>query len=203
MNLNKMRKDMMDYAVSLQTENLIAFAQKEIKKLGDKIQTYNSANHMDRTGNLLNSLCWGVTYNGEMKGSGFYRDAVTHGRGINGASVSFLHEFFSNDQEEVNGRQRAEDFIASFQGKSGKWTVFFAILAPYWGYWESGFTMKSHFGDGKRRFMQFQVMTHIYDEVRMGLKPAKTRLSVYVPKYSYKNPKYKNKRGYVKIGVER
>lgn len=210
-NPAKIKKEAEDYLIPIQTEKLIEYAKEEIVKLGDKIQTYNSRNHMDRTGNLLNSLCWGVAYKGELKGSGFYRDETIHSRGLNGASVSFLHEFFKNDQEEVNGRKMAEEYIKSFKGTSKGWSLFIAVLAPYWGYWESGFTMKFGFKedeDGnmrttKRRFMQFQVMTHIYDDVRMAMKPAKTDFSVFVPKYSYQNRKYKNKIGYKKIGILR
>ena len=207
----KIKKEAEEYLVSVQTEKLIKYAKEEIVKLGDKIQTYNSQNHMDRTGNLLNSLCWGVAYKGELKGSGLYRDETTHSKGLNGASVSFLHEFFKNDQEEVNGREMAQKYIQSFKGRANGWTLFIAILAPYWGYWESGFTMKFGFEEDEdgnmrttqRRFMQFQVMTHIFDDVRMALKPAETRFSVFVPKYSYQNRKYKNRKGYKKIGILR
>lgn len=205
--LTQMRKEVTQYWVTEQTNRLIDYAKEEIRKLGNKINTYNSKNHMDRTGNLLNSLCWGVSYDGNLKDSGFYREAKTQGKGMNGSSVSFLHEFFSNDATEVNGRALAESFIQSYKGSSGKWKVFIAILAPYWGYWESGFTMKSGGGNSgiprSTRFMQFQVMTHIFDDMRMGLKPSKTTFSVYVPKYSYKNPKYKKKKGYYRIGLQR
>ena len=210
-NPAKIKKEAENYLIPIQTEKLIEYAKEEIIKLGDKIQTYNSRNHMDRTGNLLNSLCWGVYYNGKRKGDGFYRDEKTQSKGLNGSRISFLHEFFRNDQEEVNGRKMAEDFIKSFKATSKGWTLFIAVLAPYWGYWESGFTMKFGFEkdeDGnmrttQRRFMQFQVMTHVFDDVRMALKPAETHFSVFVPKYSYQNRKYKNKKGYKKIGILR
>ena len=219
-NPDRMKKQMLSIAVEEQTNRLIDYATNEIKRLGDMIQTYNSDNHMDRTGNLLNSLCWGVCYNGKMKGYGFYRDPVTHPRGLDKTSISYLHEWFPNDREEVNGRQRAENFIKSFKGRPNKWSVFFAILAPYWGYWESGFTMKGGggiYGQGNRKelvgktvtpkfsagYRQFQVMTHIYDDVRMDLKPAETHLTVYIPEYSYKSRKYKNKKGITKIGLMR
>ena len=202
----QLQKELTDYWVGEQTARLISYAQDEIKKLGDKISSYPNANHMDRTGNLLNSLCWCVAYDGERKGSGFYREAVTHtrinkwgqerGMGTQGGTSSYLHEYFPNDMEEVNGRQMAEEYIGSYNGKSGKWTVVFAVLAPYWGYWEGGFT---HIMTGRR--MQFQVMTHIFDDVRMELKPAKTHLTVYRPKYSYRSRKYKNKVGVKKIGL--
>ena len=50
-------------------------------------------------------------------------------------------------------------------------------------------------------------MTHIYDDVRMALKPAETHLSVYVDKYSYKSnskmgKKYKNKRFTKKLKID-
>lgn len=226
----QLRKELTDYWVGVQTANLIDYAKTEIKKLGDMIQTYNSANHMDRTGNLLNSLCWGVTYDGRMSECGFYRSERTNitynrwgqvrGMGFQGGHGSSLHEFFTNDSIPVDGRKFAEEFLLSKHGKRNKWTVFFAILAPYWGYWESGFTMRTGSDatdeNGNRvsnaprmtRFMQFQVMTHIFDDVRMALKPSETNLTVYVPKYSYsarsaKGKKYKNRRGVKKIGLIR
>lgn len=210
-NPAKIKEEAEAYAIPLQTEKLIEYAKNKIRLIGDAIQLYNSKNHMDRTGNLLNSLCWGVAYRGEVKGSGFYRDENTQFKGLNGSSISFLHEFFRNDQEEVNGRKMAEEFIKSFKGTSKGWSLFIAVLAPYWGYWESGFTMKFGFEEDEdgnmrttqRRFMQFQVMTHVFDDVRMAMKPAKTDFSVYVPKYSYQNRKYKNKKGYKKIGILR
>jgi hypothetical protein len=200
-----------------QTNRLVEYAKAKIIEIGDKIQTYHSKNHMDRTGNLLNSLCWCVTYGtGEdEKYSGFYRQETLHGGGIDKTSESWLHEFFSNDREEVKGHQLAQSFIDSYKGKDGKWTVTFAILAPYWGYWEGGFKMKMggstvYKGEPQQRniplttrFMQFQVMSHVYDEVRRDLRPAETHITVYRPKYSYKNPKYKKKKGYKKIGIIR
>lgn len=219
----QLRKELTDYYVGVQTANLINYAQDEIKKLGDMIQTYHSANHMDRTGNLLNSLCWIVTYGESMKTSGFYRNPKTNfsynrwgqerGMGMRGGSSSFLHEFFDPTGEEVVGVQMAMDFIESFKGSPNKWKVAFAILAPYWGYWESGFTMRGGGGEEANRvtprfsrFMQFQVMTHIFDDVRMEMKPADTHFTVYVPSYSYrgrsaKGKKYKNRIGAKKYGV--
>jgi len=200
-------------AVAEQTRRLVEYAKKEIIRIGDMIQTYNSANHMDRTGNLLNSLCWGVTYDGKMSECGFYRAERVNirlnrwnqiqGMGHKDSYGSFLHEWSEQMGESVNGRTMAEEFLLSRHGKRGKWTVFFAILAPYWGYWESGFTLRGGGGDSgiprHSRFMQFQVMSHVFDDVRLALKPAETHLTVYVPKYSYKansskGKKYKNSR---------
>lgn len=198
--------------VKEQNRRLVKYAKQEIKRLGDLIQTYNSENHMDRTGNLLNSLCWGLTYRGEMVDSGFYRPPKTNmrvnrwgqerGMGVQGGSSSYLHEWFSDDMEEVNGRQMAENFVKEYKGRSKGWSVFFAVLAPYWGYWESGHTNKR-----TGRFVQFQVMSHIFDDVRTDLKPAETHLTVYVPKYIYKSRKWKRKLkngvGIKRIGVDR
>lgn len=204
----RLNKEMTEYWVSVQTMNLIEYAKTEIKKLGDMISSYSGAHGMDRTGNLLNSLCWGVTYDGEVKDSGYYREPVIHsyvnrwgqerGMGLHGGTTSYLHEYFHSDREEVNGRQLAEEYIGRVAGKANKWTVFFAVLAPYWGYWEGGF---NHIKSGRR--MQFRVMTHIFDDVRMDLKPAKTHLTVYIPKYSYRSRKYKNRVGVKKIGLIR
>ena len=198
-NPERMKKQMLAYAVEEQTNRFINYATEEIKKLGDMIQTYSSRNHMDRTGNLLNSLCWGVYYKGKKKSSGFYRKPVLHQKGIDGTSASYLHEFFK-DKEEVNGRRRAENFLTSYKPESDGWQVIFAILAPYWGYWESGFTMKINGGERGTRFMQFQVMTHFFDDVRASLRPAETRLTVYVPEYSLKSRKYKKKKSIPNVG---
>ena len=66
--------------------------------------------------------------------------------------------------------------------------VFFAILAPYWGYWEKGFNMKVGWeGNRTAIFQQFAVMSQFYDIVKSNLKPARTRLKVYVPKYASKS----------------
>jgi len=208
----KLAAEMMKKLSAEQTNRLIDYAKNEIQRLGNMIASYSGANGLDRTGNLLNSLCWGVTFDGEVKGSGFYRAPKVgsrtnrwgqeRGMGIKGGTGSYLHEYFKDDMEPVYGRLLAEEYINNVEGKSGKWTVFFAILAPYWGYWESGFVQIK---TGKR--MQFQVMTHIFDEVRRDLKPAKTHLSVYVPKYIYRSKKWEKKLkkrvGIVKIGKER
>lgn len=201
-------KDILNNLVPYQTNLLIDYAMVEIKKLGDRIASYNDANGLDRTGNLLNSLCWGVTYDGALKASGFYREEVhktrtnrlgqTRGLGVGGGSDSFLHEFFGNDAELVEGRKLAKEYLQNVKGKSNKWTMFFAILAPYWGYWESGFRMVT---TNKR--MQFQAMVYVYYDVIRDLKPAKTSITVYRPKYQYRNHKFKNKVGIKKIGIDR
>lgn len=201
-------KDIFNNLVPYQTNLLIEYAMAEIKKLGDRIASYNGANGLDRTGNLLNSLCWGVTYDGALKASGFYREE-THkkrtnrkgderGLGRQGGNDSFLHEFFGNDAELVEGRKLAKEYLQNVRGKANKWTVFFAILAPYWGYWESGFRMVT---TNKR--MQFQAMIYVFDDVRKDLKPAKTNITIYRPKYQFRNHKFKNKVGIKKIGIDR
>lgn len=201
-------KDIFNNLVPYQTNLLIEYAKVEIKKLGDRIASYNGANGLDRTGNLLNSLCWGVTYDGRLMDGGFYREEVhktrtnrwgqERGLGVGGGSDSFLHEFFKNDAEEVDGRKLASLYLLSKHGKKNKWTMFFAILAPYWGYWEGGFRMIT---TNKR--MQFQAMIYVFDDVRKDLKPAKTDITVYRPKYQYRNHKFKNKVGIKKIGIDR
>lgn len=208
----KMKAAMMQVAIDEQNKRLIAYAEKKIKEIGNTIKTYHSRNNLDRTGNLLNSLCWGVSYRGEMIGSGFYREPQTRtrtnrwgeerGLGAQGGTSSYLHEFF-NEMEEVNGRQLAEDFIKSQAGlfPSG-WRIFFAILAPYWGYWESGFTLRPGYGAGRTMFIQFSVMSQHYTRIIKDLKPAEMRFTVYVPKYSHVN-KDNKKRGIKRIGVDR
>ena len=203
-----LKKELLEKYIPMQTNILIEYAKEKIIKLGDTIASYNGANGLDRTGNLLNSLCWGVTYDGSLKDSGFYRAerlnfrynrwGQTRGLGSQGGYDSYLHEYFPEDAELVDGRKMALEYLLSKHGSKGKWTVFFAILAPYWGYWEGGFKQVK---TGKR--MQFSAMIYIYDDVRMDLKPAKTLITVYRPKYSYRRKKYKNRVGLRKITFNR
>lgn len=162
---------------------------------------------MDASGNLLDSLCWGVCYNGQLVGSGFYREKTATDRSmlheltkvqliegsgrskwrdLYGASKKEMESAFSEMTagEPVDGRRRAEGFIEkeSKNSKSGQWKVFFAILAPYWGYWEKG-----HHNVFTKKFEQFAVMTQFYDRVKEDLKPARTRIRVSVAKYASKS----------------
>ena len=178
-------KTLVDNHVQWQTELLIDYAEKTIMKIGNKINSYTSRNHMDRTGNLLNSLCWGVYYRGELKASGFYRNAES-------LEDSYLHEWLTDDLRDlnpVNGHALAEAFIKSYKGgNTDGWKVFFAVLAPYWGYWEEGFTMKHGFSTNGTftgaSFKKFAVMTEFYDVVKEDLKPAKVTFKTKAPEYT-------------------
>lgn len=177
-----------------QTASLIEYAKKKILEIGDRINSYESKNHMDDTGNLLDSLCWGVSYEGSLVEGGFYRPQQAH-------LPSYLHEWSTAswyDQgygevtasaaEEVHGHELAEAYIQKYGNNGGKgWKVFFAVLAPYWGYWElkEGFKMK-HIGGGTS-FERFAVMTEFFDTIRKDLKPARTRFRVSVAKYASKS----------------
>ena len=187
-NPETLKKQMMENVVAYNNARLVDYAKETIAKIGNKIKSYHSKNNMDRTGNLLNSLCWGVSYKGKLVEGGFFRDAVLNDKGIAKTSESFLHEWFSGDEKyliPVNGRQLAEEYLQKVgnTGSSG-WKVFFAILAPYWGYWEEGFNMKAK---GKSiGFFKFSVMAETYDQVRKDLKPArKYYFNVSVPQYSH------------------
>ena len=184
-NAKSMAAAMMKNVVAEQNRRLVEYAKENILAIGNQIQTYHSRNHMDRTGNLLDSLLWGVSYEGKLVEGGFYRDAQARGE-------SYLHEWFSGDVKyliPVKGRQLAQTYMQKYGNNGAKgWRVFFAILAPYWGYWEKGFTMKSGGGDSgiprSTRFMQFAVMTQFYDEIKKDLKPARVRFRVSVAKYN-------------------
>ena len=197
-NANKMKEQLFAILSAEQNKRLIDYAKGKIVEIGQAIEQYHSAHHMDRTGNLLNSLCWGVSYNGSLIEGGFYRDAVLHNNGIGSSSTSYLHEWFGGDEkylEPDNGRQLAEEYLQTYGNNGAKgWRVFFAILAPYWGYWEKGFTMNSKFGAGKSGisgFYQFAVLTYFYDSIKRDLKPARTRLRVSVRKYDHAKLKKK------------
>ena len=118
---------------ALQTERLIDYAMQEIQQIGNDISVFPHANNLDRTGNLLDSLCWGVYYNGSHRRSGFYRN-------LSASEVSHLHEYSRPMGKAVSGHYFAQQFIRRYKPSNEKgWEVFFAVLAPYWGYWETGF----------------------------------------------------------------
>ena len=211
-NAAKMAEQMMANAVAEQNRRLVEYAEQRIILLGETISSWNSRHNMDDTGNLLDSLCWGVCYDGKMVQSGFYRSpkanmpSYLHGwstvefadpkrfkRHAIGESVKNWVKMDAG--ESVNGHQLAEAYIekAHTRCKAREWMVFFAILAPYWGYWEKGFTQVHGAGliNGKKfgsaSFQQFAVMSQFYDIVKANLKPARTRIKVYVPKYASKS----------------
>lgn len=164
--------------ITEQQKRLVDYAKDTIKQIGNRIKIYNSKNGLDRTGNLLNSLCWGVSHDNRLLDYGFYREATTRvARLPDGreSSTSYLHEFYNSQiytMYPVDGRQLAEDYIQKFGTSSKGWKIFFAILAPYWGYWEKGFTFKPKFGN-KTKFLQFAVMTSFYDKLKKDIKPVK------------------------------
>lgn len=164
------KKRMLDMVIKEQTARLIAYAEREIKRIGDDISVAPERNNLDRTGNMIDSLCWGVCYGGKMKKFGYYRDERA-------VMDSHLHEYSNPMGESVNGHWMASQFIATYNPKNENgWEVFFAVLAPYWGYWEKGFTNKR-----SGNTYQWQVMTNHYDIVSSDLKPAKVTFNVYTP----------------------
>lgn len=178
----KVKAAMLANVVKTQNERLISYAKKQIRLIGDAIMLYESKNHMDRTGNLLDSLCWGVSYDGKLVEGGFYREQVA-------TTEAELHELFRTPVDgwdrqglfPVYGHGLAENFINRYgnRGEKGYWKVFFAILAPYWAYWEKG-----HQNVMTHRFEQFRVMAHVYDRVKEDIRPAKVRFSYKAPTYN-------------------
>lgn len=211
-NANELAESMMANAVTEQNRRLIEYAQKGILELGYTIASISTKNNMDDTGNLLDSLCWGVCYNGEMIGSGFYREqratrpselhAYSKAEVLEGRTRRKWKELYNTDvqkarmlqaanwsetsaSEPVNGHELAQAYIdrAAKKCKAGQWMVFFAILAPYWGYWEAG-----HNNVFMRRFVRYQVITEFYDKMKTDLKPAKVKPPhIHVEKYASKS----------------
>ena len=163
----QIEKQMFAKMSALQTERLVDYAMQEIQQIGNDISVYPHANNLDRTGNLLDSLCWGVYYNGSHRRSGFYRN-------LSASEVSHLHEYSRPMGEAVSGHYMAQQFIRRYKPSNEKgWEVFFAVLAPYWGYWETGFSTRS----GKE--LKWQVMTRHFDVVSRDLKPSNVTFNIY------------------------
>ena len=210
----KLAAEMMKNLSAEQTNRLIEYAKQTILEIGNKIQTYHSRNHMYRSGHLLRSLCCGVSYDGKLVYSGFYGDiALKSHTTWNEANTtnSYLHEWIPEYEAfQIDGRQMAQNYIQRYgrmgSGK-GSWRVFFAILAPYWGYWETGFNMVHGKGKNKKSsFHQFAVMTEFYDKVGKDLNPAKVKFEItkdmnYTKSYYVKS--IKGHKGYVRGTIER
>ena len=161
---------MLKVAIKIQTERLAEYATNETKRIGDDISVAPVRNNLDRTGNLLDSLCWGVCHNGNVQKYGYYRPEEA-------LEDSNLHEYSRPMGDSVNGHFLASQFIATYKPQtSDGWEMFIAVLAPYWGYWEKGFEHKP-----SGQFFQWQVMTNHYDDVSRDLTPAKVTFDTYIP----------------------
>ena len=155
---------------SEQTKRLVDYAEVKIKSIGDSISSYSSRHNMDRTGNLLDSLCWVVYRNGKQSGHGYYRAEQAY-------EDSNLHEWSNPMGESVNGHFLAQQFIATYKPKmQNGWEIFFAVLAPYWGYWEKGHPNKR---SGKTQ--KWSVMAMHYDVIKQDLTPASVTFHTYKP----------------------
>lgn len=172
-NVEKYRKAVMKHVAEEQNLRLIAYAQDEITKMGDSLKEKMKEKPSDRTHNMLNSLVWAVYYDGKEKKHGYYRkSSSTKGK-------AYLHEL-SDNPREVNGRELAKEFLRTYQPRvNNGWEIVWAILAPYYAYWEMGHENRFY---GK--FVKFDMMTQRYDHIRNTLgNLAKVSFSVNVPKY--------------------
>lgn len=172
-----MYERMLTLVVDEQTQRLIDYAKKEVVAIGNLMESYYGPNHLDRTGNLIDSLCWGVSYGGKLQDSGFYRAKKA-------VKESQLHAW-SERWVPVNGRALAEKYLQTFGNNGARgWKVFWAILAPYWGYWEKGFTIKHH--GVPKAHLQWAVMTVHYDKIKQDLKaPMRKRIRISVNLYDH------------------
>lgn len=176
--LKSMAKEVNDFWVKEQIARLVEYAINKIGEIASAIQSHGYS--MDRTGNLLDSLCWVVAYNNEYKASGFYREQTANDN-------SYLHELFTTEIREmfpVYGHELARMFIEEHGSKSGQFAVYFAVLAPYWGYWEVG-----HKNVLTHQYEKFAVMAEFRDRVEKDLKPAK--ISFFRSRPHYTIPKMK------------
>lgn len=144
-----------------QTARLIAYAQEEMQRMGNLISQIIT--NVDwNTGNLLDSLCWGVWHNKKKCATGFYRE-------MQAEYDSYLHELSQNKQP-VNGRLLAEQFLQEYQDNltvTDGWQIVWGVLAPYYVYWEEGHINVLFGGE----FAKFDAMSQRYDHIENVLKP--------------------------------
>ena len=176
-NKNEFRKELMQRKKVYeeeQTLRLISYAKEQIILMGSEIQQIISSQD-GSTGNLLDSLCWGVWHNKKNRGMGYYREPQA-------MEDSYLHEF-SQNRESVNGRFLAQQFLAQYQSNltlTSGWQVVWGVLAPYYAYWEAGHINKLYGG----QFVQFTAMSQRYDHIKAQLGArCKVDFKVEVPTY--------------------
>lgn len=175
---SEFRKELMkrkrEYEVE-QTARLIAYAQSQIVLIAAEIEQIITSQD-GSTGNLLDSLCWGVWHNKKRKGIGYYRDESA-------IEDSFLHELSPSIRESVNGHFLAQQFLAQYQDNltiTDGWQVVWGVLAPYYAYWEAGHTNVLLGG----QFIQFTAMSQRYDHIKNKLAPrCRVDFNVNVPTY--------------------
>jgi hypothetical protein len=89
------------------------------------------------------------------------------------SEISHLHEYSRPMGKAVSGHYMAQQFIQRYRPKNDKgWELFFAVLAPYWGYWETGF-------EAREKKLRWKVMTRHYDVVSNDLKSADVTFNIY------------------------
>jgi len=175
---SEFRKELMkrkrEYEVE-QTARLVAYAQSQIVLMAAEIEQIITSQD-GSTGNLLDSLCWGVWHNKKRKGMGFYRSESA-------IEDSYLHELSPMIRESVNGHFLAQQFLAQYQDNltiTDGWQVVWGVLAPYYAYWEQGHINKLLGG----QFIQFTAMSQRYDHIKNELSPrCRVDFNVNVPTY--------------------
>lgn len=175
---SEFRKELMkrkrEYEIE-QTARLIAYAKEQVVLMAKEIEQIITSQD-GNTGNLLDSLCWGVWHNKKRQGLGYYRDAQA-------IEDSYLHEFSPMIRESVNGHFLAQQFLAQYQDNltiTDGWQVVWGVLAPYYAYWEQGHINKLFGG----QFIQFTAMSQRYDHIKNELGPrCRVDFKVTVPTY--------------------
>lgn len=173
--LNAWKKDLTKDYIKAQGESLVSYARNKIIDIADAIKA--TGYDMEDNGNLLDSLCWVVSFDGKKVGSGYYRKGTA-------TEITYLHALFPEEVRKlypVNGHALASMFIREHAKKSekGQWRVYFAILAPYWGYWELG-----HHNVLTHRYEKFAIMVETRDDVSRDLNPAVVDFHSSYPTYS-------------------
>jgi hypothetical protein len=175
---SEFRKELMkrkrEYEVE-QTARLIAYAKEQIVLMAKEIEQIITSQE-GSTGNLLDSLCWGVWHNKKRQGLGYYRNESA-------IEDSYLHELSPMIRESVNGHFLAQQFLAQYQDNltiTDGWQVVWGVLAPYYAYWEQGHINKLLGG----QFVQFTAMSQRYDHIKNELGPrCRADFNVTVPTY--------------------
>ena len=147
--LDAIAKRINDARVRQQTAKLCVYASEMIKKINAFREAGLATPSGDWTGNLGDSLCWIVYYNGKIEKSGYARKDP----------IAQSPQSDSDVNGDIWGRKLADDFIRSHNPSATKgWEVVWAATVNYASKLEQGI---SDIHEG----LKLRIISQVFDQV--------------------------------------
>jgi hypothetical protein len=147
--LDDIAKKINNARIKQQTDKLCVYASKMIKKINTFREAGMSNPSGDWTGNLGDSLCWIVYYNGNIANSGYARNQAMAQDAQHDSSVS----------GDIWGRELANNFIRSHNPSTTKgWEVVWAATVNYASKLEKG-------NSDVHKGVRLRIISQVFDNV--------------------------------------